>query len=180
MAGTYFWFILSLLSSLILKRMPKAGKLFCCHFFFSPVHSNNFKIQNPPVVCFLRIYVLAASTFRGSESPIPKDAHHRPSTPPRCRVPPEAERPVIWISGCVTYRRISNLKKCYTGGFKSKWQRQSWNKWHSDRPLHAARAEPIECFNRSSTQPLRRESWNCYCAQEKEQQKSVPASGVLF
>jgi hypothetical protein len=115
-----------------------------------------------------------------SESPIPKDAHHRPSTPPRCRVPPEAERPVIRISGCVTYRRISNLKMCYTGGFKSQWQRQSWIKWHSDRALHAARAEPIECFNRSITQPLRRESWNCYRAQEKYQQKSIPASGVLF
>ncbi len=115
-----------------------------------------------------------------SESPIPKDAHHRPSTPPCCRVPSEAERPVIWISGCVTYRGISNLKKCYTGGFKSQWQRQSWIKWHSDRALHAARAGPIECFNRSITQPLRRESWNCHCAQEKEQQKSVPASGVLF
>ncbi len=115
-----------------------------------------------------------------SESPIPKDAHHRPSTPPRCRVPPEAERPVIWISGCVTYRRILNLKKCYTRGFKSQWQRQSWIKWHFDKALHAARAEPIECVNRSITQPLRRESWNCFCAQEKEQQKSVPASGVLF
>ena len=30
-----------------------------------------------------------------SESPIPMDAHHRPSTLPRCRVPPEANRPVI-------------------------------------------------------------------------------------
>ena len=115
-----------------------------------------------------------------SESPIPMDAHHRLSALPRCRVPPEAKRPVIWISGCVTYRRISNLKKFYTGGFKSQWQRQSWIKGHSDRALHAGRAEPIEYFNRSITQPLRRESWNCYCAQEKEQQKSVPASGVLY
>jgi hypothetical protein len=51
-----------LLSGLILKRMPEAGS----SAVTSPVHRNNFKIQNPPVVCFLRIYVLAASTFRRS------------------------------------------------------------------------------------------------------------------
>ncbi len=30
-----------------------------------------------------------------SESPMPKDARHRPSTPPRCLVPPELDRPMI-------------------------------------------------------------------------------------
>jgi hypothetical protein len=48
MTGTYFLFVLSMLSGLIYKKTPEAGTLFCCHF---PVHSNNnFKIQNPPVV----------------------------------------------------------------------------------------------------------------------------------
>ncbi len=31
---------------------------------------------------------------------------HRPRTPPHCRLLPERDRPVILISGCITYRRI--------------------------------------------------------------------------
>jgi hypothetical protein len=31
MTGTYFWFVLSMLSGLIYKKTPEAGTLFCCH-----------------------------------------------------------------------------------------------------------------------------------------------------
>ncbi len=42
MTGTYFWFVLSMLSGLIKKKRSCAVT--------PPVLSNNFKIQNPPVV----------------------------------------------------------------------------------------------------------------------------------
>jgi hypothetical protein len=31
MTGTYFQFVLSMISGLIFKRTPEAGTLFCCH-----------------------------------------------------------------------------------------------------------------------------------------------------
>ncbi len=184
-----------------------------------PVHSNNIKIRNPPVVGFLsitsalafttshlqrpkklkkiktklgfKIYVLKCTLYvrRNVQlgffkilvgylfilfelcqaglrrSPMPKDANHRPCTQPHCRLPPKRDRPLILSSGCITYRRILNFKS------------QIW--WHSDRAFHAARAVPIECFNRSTTKPLSRESLKCYCAKEKWQQKSIPASGIF-
>ncbi len=44
-----------MLSELIFKKTPETGLLFCCHSS-CPVHSNYFKICNPPVVGFLRTY----------------------------------------------------------------------------------------------------------------------------
>jgi hypothetical protein len=38
MTGTYFLFILSLLSGLIFKKMSEAGTLFCCHFSCAKYH----------------------------------------------------------------------------------------------------------------------------------------------
>jgi hypothetical protein len=35
MTGTYFLFVLSLLSVLIFKKTPEAGMLFCCHSSFA-------------------------------------------------------------------------------------------------------------------------------------------------
>jgi hypothetical protein len=31
MTGTYFWFVLAVLSGLVKKKTPEAGTLFCCH-----------------------------------------------------------------------------------------------------------------------------------------------------
>ena len=39
-----------------------------------------------------------------------KDAKQKPCTPPHCRLLPQRDRPVILISGCITYRRIFILK----------------------------------------------------------------------
>ncbi len=38
MTGTYFWFIWSLLSGFIFKKMPEAGTLFWCHCSFAQKH----------------------------------------------------------------------------------------------------------------------------------------------
>ena len=37
-----------------------------------------------------------------------KDAKKKSCTPRHCRLLPERDRPVILISGCITYRRILN------------------------------------------------------------------------
>ena len=47
MTGTYFWFVLSVLSGLIKKKRLRPV---CSFAVTPPVQSNNFKIQNPPVV----------------------------------------------------------------------------------------------------------------------------------
>jgi hypothetical protein len=49
-----------------------------------------------------------------------------PPTPAHCRLPyPKRDGPGILICSCVTCRWILALKKEYTGGFNSQWQRQS-------------------------------------------------------
>ena len=37
-----------------------------------------------------------------------KVANQKPCTPPHCRLLPQRDRPVILISGCITYRTILN------------------------------------------------------------------------
>ena len=37
-----------------------------------------------------------------------KYAKQKPCTPAHCRLLPQSDRPVILISGCITYRRILN------------------------------------------------------------------------
>jgi hypothetical protein len=44
----------------------------------------------------------------GAGQYISKFANHEPCTPPLCRLLSEKDRPVILISGCITYRRILN------------------------------------------------------------------------
>ena len=161
------------------------------------MRSNNFKIQNPPVVgwrqvlCITppppprqspkenklklwpKIYVLQCTLYARMNVHLGlKNFFHRCSKTIlnstwlshhlHCRLPSERDGLGILICSCITCRKISDLRKVVYRRIQILMVAAILFRWHSDWSLHAARAVPIECFNRGITQPLRSDSRRAY------------------
>jgi hypothetical protein len=86
MTGTYFWFVLSMLSGTIKKKRLRPVRSFAVT---PPVQSNNFKIQNPPVVGCQQVLCM---------------------TPSPCQSPKENKFklwPKIYVLQCTLYTRMN-------------------------------------------------------------------------